>query len=174
MGKGTGVLFSIMKRATGVDLLRDLSAFFNAFGSMTDGFSERARHVEALLGDSRTTFLLVTSPREASIREAEWFAKRLREEDLPFGGVVVNRVRREIGTQPSPQLDTELTGLLGDKLGAKVSRTLGEQVALAEVDAHNLEDLTRRLGRKPTLAVPELPSDVHDLDGLRALNDHLF
>ena len=174
MGKGTGVLFSIMKRATGVDLLRDLSAFFNAFGSMTDGFSERARHVEALLGDSRTTFLLVTSPREASIREAEWFAKRLREEDLPFGGVIVNRVRREIGTQPSPQLDTELTGLLGDKLGAKVSRTLGEQVALAEVDAHNLEDLTRRLGRKPTLAVPELAGDVHDLDGLRALNDHLF
>ena len=98
MGKGTRVLFSIMKRATGVDLLRDLSDFFNAFGCMTDGFSERARHVEALLGDSRTTFLLVTSPREASIREAEWFAKRLREEDLPFGGVIVNRVRREIGT----------------------------------------------------------------------------
>ncbi len=42
MGKGTGVLFSIMKRATGVDLLRDLSDFFNAFGGMTDGFS-RAR-----------------------------------------------------------------------------------------------------------------------------------
>ena len=93
MGKGTGVLFSIMKRATGVDLLRDLSDFFNAFGSMTDGFSERARRVEALLGDSRTTFLLVTSPREASIQEAEWFAKRLREEDMPFGGVIVNRVR---------------------------------------------------------------------------------
>jgi len=174
MGKGTGVLFSIMKRATGVDLLSDLSEFFNAFGSMTDGFSDRAHHVEALLGDSRTTFLLVTSPREASIQEAEWFAKRLREEDLPFGGVIVNRVRPQIGTQPSPQLDTELTGLLGAKLGAKVTRTLGEQVALADVDAHNMSDLKRRLGRKPTLAVPELAGDVHDLAGLRALNEHLF
>ena len=47
-------------------------------------------------------------------------------------------------------------------------------MALAEVDAHNMADLKRRLGRKPTLAVPELPGDVHDLDGLRALNDHLF
>jgi anion-transporting ArsA/GET3 family ATPase len=174
MGKGTGVLFSIMKRATGVDLLRDLSDFFNAFGSMTEGFSERARRVEALLGDSRTTFLLVTSPRESSIQEAEWFSKRLREEDLPFGGVIVNRVRPQIGTRPSPQLDSELTGLLGDKLGAKVARTLGEQVALAEVDAHNMSDLKRRLGRKPTLAVPELAGDVHDLAGLRALNEHLF
>ncbi len=174
VGRGTGMLFSVMKRATGVDLLRDLSDFFNAFGSMTDGFAERARHVEALLGDSRTTFLLVTSPREASIQEAEWFAKRLREEDLPFGGVVVNRVREAIGTQPSPQLDTELAGLLGDKLGGKVAQTLGEQVALADVDAHNLADLTRRLGRKPTIAVPEMPGDVHDIEGLRALNAHLF
>ncbi len=100
----------------------------------------------------------------------------LREEDLPFGGVIVNRVREpEIGTSPSPQLDNELTGLLGDKLGAKVSRTLGEQVALAELRRRTTwSDLTRRLGRKPTLAVPELPGDVHDLDGLRALNEHLF
>jgi len=174
VGRGTGMLFSVMKRATGVDLLRDLSDFFNAFGSMTDGFADRARRVEALLGDSCTTFLLVTSPREASIKEAEWFAKRLREEDLPFGGVIVNRVRSEIATKPSPQLDTELSSLLGDKLGAKVVRTLGEQVALAEVDANNMADIRRRLGRKPTIAVPEMPSDVHDVAGLRGLNAHLF
>ena len=69
---------------------------------------------------------------------------------------------------------TELTGLLGDKLGGKVARTLAEQVALAEVDAHNMADIQRRLGRKPTLAVPELAGDVHDIEGLRALNRHLF
>ena len=92
MGKGTGVLFSIMKRATGVDLLRDLSAFFNAFGGMTDGFSERARRVEALLGDSRTTFLLVTSPREASIQRG-----RVVRQAPARGGPAVRRRDREPG-----------------------------------------------------------------------------
>ena len=174
MGRGTGMLFSVMKRATGVDLLRDLSEFFNAFGSMTEGFADRARRVESLLADSRTTFLLVASPREASIQEAEHFARKLRNDDLPFGGVIVNRVRPVPGAKPSSQLDSELEGLVGEKLGAKVSRTLGEQVALAGVDAHNLEDLRARLGRRPTLAVPELTDDVHDVAGLRALNEYLF
>jgi anion-transporting ArsA/GET3 family ATPase len=174
MGRGTGLLFSALQRATGVDLLRDLSDFFNSFGAMSDGFRDRARRVEALLGDSRTTFLLVTSARETSIREAEWFARRLREEDLPFGGVVVNRVRQAPGASPSPQLRAELERRLGAELGDKVTLTLGEQVALAERDAGNLAGIGKRLGRKPTIAVPEMPADVHDLEGLRALNQHLF
>ena len=76
----------MLKRATGVDLLADLAEFFNAFGDMSDGFRERARKVEALLGDSRTTFLLVTSPRKAAIDEAEWFHRKLSDQGLPFGG----------------------------------------------------------------------------------------
>ncbi len=174
MGRGTGLLFSVMKRATGVDLLRDLSDFFNSFGEMADGFAERARRVEALLGDSATTFLLVTSPREASIQEAGWFARKLREEDLPFGGVVVNRVREPVHTKPSPQLRTELENMLDPELAAKVAQTLGEQGALAERDASNIEELRRALRRRPMIQVPELRDDVHDLAGLRALNEHLF
>jgi anion-transporting ArsA/GET3 family ATPase len=174
MGRGTGLLFSVMKRATGVDLLRDLSEFFNSFGEMTDGFAERARRVEALLGDSATTFLLVTSPRAASIEEARWFARKLREEDLPFGGVVVNRVREPVRTRPSPQLDRELEAMFDPALAAKVSGTLAEHRALAERDALNMEDLRRTLRRRPMIQVPELRDDVHDLDGLRALNQHLF
>ncbi|MEJ7817896.1 MAG: ArsA-related P-loop ATPase, partial [Thermoleophilaceae bacterium] len=174
MGRSTGLLFQVMQRATGVDLLRDLSEFFNAFGGMADGFAERARRVEALLGDSATTFLLVTSPRAASIQEAGWFARKLREEDLPFGGVVVNRVRQPVRTKPSSQLDTELKGLFDPELAGKVAQTLGEHHALAERDALNMEELAKTLGRRPMICVPELRDDVHDLDGLRALNEFLF
>src|SRR4051794_15232228 len=45
LGRGTSVVFAIMQRLTGVDLLRDLSAFFRALGGMIDGFTERARLV---------------------------------------------------------------------------------------------------------------------------------
>ena len=174
VGRGSGMLFSVMKRATGVDLLQDLADFFNAFGGMADGFRERADRVNALIGDSRTTFLLVTSPRAASIEEAAYFHRKLRNEDLPFGGVIVNRMREPVSAKPGPKLEQELTGLLDQKLAAKVTRTLGEHRALAERDAANVDRLRGKIGRKPMITVPELPGDVHDLDGLRAMNEHLF
>src|SRR5204862_1212026 len=40
--RGTGVVFAILRRLTGVDLLRDLSTFFGALTGVMDGFSERA------------------------------------------------------------------------------------------------------------------------------------
>ena len=158
MGRGTGMLFSVMKRATGVDLLTDLADFFNSFGDMADGFRERAERVDALIGDSRTTFLLVTSPRAASIEEAEYFHRKLRDEDLPFGGVIVNRMREPVRARPAPELETELTGLLDEKLAAKVTRTLGEHGALAERDAAQRgAPAGASSGRKPMIIVPELP-----------------
>ena len=174
LGRGSSMLFSVMKRATGVDLLQDLADFFNAFGDMADGFRERAERVNALIGDSRTTFLLVTSPRAASIEEAAYFHRKLRNEDLPFGGVIVNRMREPVRATPGPKLEKELTGLLDEKLAAKVNRTLGEHRALAERDAANVDRLRGKIGRKPMIMVPELPGDVHDLDGLHAMNEHLF
>ena len=174
VGRGTGMLFSVMKRATGVDLLQDLADFFNAFGDMADGFRERAERVEALMADSRTTFLLVTSPRAAAIEEAAFFHRKLREDDLPFGGVIVNRVRQPIRAPADPKLEEELAALLEPKLAGKVARNLEEHRRLAERDARNVDQLRERLGRKPTLTVPELPGDVHDLDGLAAVNEHLF
>ena len=173
-GRGTGLLFSVMKRATGVDLLQDLAEFFNSFGGMTDGFRERAERVEALISDHRTTFLLVTSPRAASIEEAHYFARKLAADDLPFGGVVANRVREPVRGAGGARLQTELGKVLDPELARKVGRNLEEQRGLAERDAHNLDLLRKRMGRKPLVVVPELPGDVHDLEGLAAMGERLF
>ena len=43
-----------MSRATGIDLLHDLSEFFRSFGDMSQGFRERAERVNQLLADRRT------------------------------------------------------------------------------------------------------------------------
>jgi len=171
IGRGTGMLFSVLKRATGIDLLQDLSEFFNSFGDMAQGFRERAERVEALLADSRTTFLLVTSPRHAAIEEAVFFHHRLLDAGLPFGGVIVNRMRdHEVDGDPSAELDD----LLGSDLGAKVARNLEDYARLAERDRLNLDRLRRDLGRKPMVTVPDLPGDVHDLEGLMRMDDYLF
>ena len=112
LGRGTGVVFSVLKRATGIDLLDDLSKFFRASASMTEGFRERAERVNALLADSRSAFVLVTSPRADAVDEAGFFHHRLLEAGLPFAGVVANRVRP---AAPRGNPAAELDDLLGDR-----------------------------------------------------------
>jgi anion-transporting ArsA/GET3 family ATPase len=170
LGRGTGVLFSVMKRLTGIDLLQDLSEFFNSFGEMSKGFRERADRVNALLADSRTAFLLVTSPRRAAIEEAGWFHNRLLDSGMPFAGAVVNRVQPPVEAGGNG----DLTGLLGEELARKVERNLEDYARLAERDRANLAALKKRLGRKPMIQVPQLDQEVHDLDGLALMNEHLF
>ena len=142
VGRGTGLLFGVLKRATGIDLLTDLSEFFSSFGEMSGGFRERAERVEALLADSRTTFLLVTSPRHAAIQEAVFFHHRLLDAGLPFGGVVVNRMR----DLPSARGGSaaRLYEQLDKELARKVERNFEDYARLAERDRLNLDRLRSR------------------------------
>jgi anion-transporting ArsA/GET3 family ATPase len=170
LGRGTGLVFSVMRRATGIDLLSDLGEFFRSFAGMTEGFRERAARVNELLGDSRTAFVLVTSPRSHSVEDAIWFHHRLMEAGMPFAGVIANRVH-EGGSKGDPG---ELAELVGDELAAKVLRAHEDERRLAKRDRAGLAQLRRRIGRKPILEVPHLHDDVHDLDGLRQMNEYLF
>jgi anion-transporting ArsA/GET3 family ATPase len=165
-GRGTGLMFGVMRRITGVDLLRDLSAFFHALSGMIDGFTERARRVGALLEDPATTFLIVAAPRHDPVEEAIFFHRKLREAGMPFGGLVVNRVHQ-------PPL-SELPAGLGATLAARVDAAVNQLAALAARDAANVSRLRSALGDPPTLVVPELADDVHDLEGLARVRSHLF
>jgi anion-transporting ArsA/GET3 family ATPase len=170
LGRGTGVVFSVMKRATGIDLLADLGEFFRSFAGMTEGFRERAALVNELLADSRTAFVLVTSPRRHALEEAVWFHHRLMEAGMPFAGVIANRVHQG-GGEADP---AALVELLEDELARKVLRTYEDERRLAERDRAGLKQLRRRIGRKPIVEIPHLHDDVHDLHGLRQMDEYLF
>jgi anion-transporting ArsA/GET3 family ATPase len=171
LGRGTGIVFSVMQRATGIDLLKDLSDFFRSFGGMTEGFRERAERVNRLLCDHRSAFVLITSPRRDAIEEARYFHRRLKESDFPFAGAVANRVHTGTGVDGASD---ELRSRFGAKLAAKVAEAAEAEAALAERDRENLDELRRRLGRKPLIEIPLLAGDVHDLDGLWRMEEHLF
>jgi anion-transporting ArsA/GET3 family ATPase len=168
--RGSGVALSVMKRATGIELLEDVGEFLRSLGDMTDGIRERAVVVNDLLADSRTAFVLVTSPRRDAVEEAAYFHHRLMDAGLPFAGVVANRVHQAGG----PSDPAELAELLGQPLARKVIRTYEEERRLAGRDRENLAQLRRHLGRKPMIEVPHLRDDVHDLDGLRQMAEYLF
>jgi len=170
--RGTGVIFSMLKRLTGVDLLQDLSEFFQSFGDMASGFRERANRVTDLLADSRTTFLLVTSPRYDAVDEAVFFHHRLKDAGMPFGAAVVNRMH-ELPAKGNG-VAGEVEALLGPGLGRKVASNLEDYRRLAERDQLSLEALRKRLGRKPMIEVPDMEQDIHDLEGLTRMGQYLF
>lgn len=175
LGAGTGVVFSVLRRLTGVDLLEDLAAFFRSLGALIDGFKERAEAVKGLLGDPATTFLIVSSPDPEPVEEAIFFRGKLADHDLAFGGLVVNRVH---GLDPPGGADAgagaALTEALGAKLAAKVARTWAEQRLLADRDAAAVARLCTETGDAAPAIVPQLAGDVHDIDGLVAVHAHLF
>src|SRR5918996_856046 len=113
-GRGAGMMFGVLKRLTGVDLLQDLAEFFQAMSGMVGGFQERAKRVTQLLADPSTSFLVVCGPQGEPIEEAVYFHRKLVEAKLPFGGVIVNRVHYQDGVADPP---ADLTDDLASQLG---------------------------------------------------------
>ena len=167
LGAGTGLVFSALRKATGVALLDDLSVFFRALGSMVPELAERGRHVNALLAAPTTAFVLVTSLGQDPVNETIYFWERLRDAKLPFGAVIVNRVHEPVAPDDEPLP-------LPDELAAKVRRSAAEATQLAERDAAGLARLREALDEPLVVAVPQLPGDVHDLEGLAHVGEHLF
>jgi anion-transporting ArsA/GET3 family ATPase len=175
MGRGTSMVFSVLKRVTGVDLLQDLSVFFRSLGGLLDGFRERAAGVKALLADPATTFLIVSSPEREPVEEAIFFAGKLSEAGMPFGGLIVNRVTPSDGLEAEPEaVADELREQLGDELAGKVAAAYGDARVLAQRDARNIERLRAEVGDDDPVLIPQLGGDVHDIDGLVRVHRYLF
>jgi anion-transporting ArsA/GET3 family ATPase len=175
IGGGTSVVFSILKRVTGVDLLEDLSVFFRALSGVIDGFRERAAGVKKLLADPGTTFMVVTSPEREPVEEAIFFRGKLRDARMPFGGLVVNRVHPRAEDEAPVAAQDLAVALDGDEqLAGKVVETLEEFRVLADRDAAAIEHLIAEVGDEDPIVVPHLDGDVHDLDGLVLVHRHLF
>jgi anion-transporting ArsA/GET3 family ATPase len=175
LGRGSGMVFRLLKGITGIDLLTDLSEFFRSFGDMAGGIRERAQRVNELLADRRTSFFLVTSPQYDAIDEAIFFHRRLREASMPFGAAIVNRVHDlPATTEGAAAVEGDLAALLGESLGRRVARNFDDYRLLAGSDRENVSRLLRELGERPAILVPYLDEDVHDLVGLVAMNEHLF
>ncbi|MCW3015806.1 MAG: ArsA family ATPase [Solirubrobacterales bacterium] len=180
MSRGTGVVFSVLRRVTGVDLLEDVSVFFRALGGIIDGFKERAAGVKKLLADPGTTFLIVSSPQHEPIEEAIHFAGKLREAKLRIGALIVNRVDPGVADTDPPDADAiavlqeTLARELGAPLARKVARTLTDARVLADRDAASILHLQDAIGEAEALLVPQFTDDIHDLEGLALVHEHLF
>ena len=179
-GRGTSMMFGVLRRITGVDLLEELAEFFQAFSGMVGGFRERAKRVNELLTDQETSFLVVCAPQGEPISEAVYFHRKLVEAKMPFGGVIVNKVQYE-GRFPAeadaqlPELSERLADELGDEdLAERTAANFDDFRRLSERDRRNVEHLAAEMRTRAVIQVPHLDHDVHDLAGLMSVNRYLF
>jgi anion-transporting ArsA/GET3 family ATPase len=175
LGRGAMPLLGGLKRITGLDLIADLATFFQLLGDMTGDFRQRAAQVDTLLHAPSTAFLLVTSAAREPIDEAIWFARRLEADQLPFAGVVVNRVHHDLlGDRAPREVRRSLARVLPPGLAARVAENFRDYHVLARRDDHNLARLAGQLDERRLLLVPQLDDDVHDVDGLLRIHRYLF
>jgi anion-transporting ArsA/GET3 family ATPase len=188
----------IADRVLGSRFLQDIAEFFILFQAMERGFVARAREVEALLGDPRTTFVVVTTLEAAPAHEAGYLVRELSERQYLVGAVIANRVMPRALTSraaaasaerlASAAVETDLpdrvaAALARPKHGAEVTSAIVAGV-LARV-AESFHDValvaTREAERRAELAamtsqlfdVEALPGDVHDLGGLLAIVERM-
>jgi len=121
----------IADRILGTQFLTDISEFFILFQSMHAGFIERADAVVRLLGDRRTTFLVVSTLDSSPLSEAEQFAGELGRRHLHLGAMVLNRT---------------LPDYLRDPAALAVARSIGERA----------DELAGRLPTDPAITAPLL------------------
>ncbi|RSM84433.1 ATPase [Amycolatopsis sp. WAC 01375] len=173
--------FSMFAKAVstiiGGQLLTDASAFMQAFDSMFGGFRERARKTSELLRSGGTSFLVVAAPEPDALREASYFVERLSEESMPLAGLVANRTHPVLaplsGAEAIAAAEQLAKGEAGAPLAEAVLRLHADRVALADRETRLLARFTRAHPEVPLVRVPALPSDVHDLEGLRDIGVRL-
>ena len=152
-------------------------ATLNAFEGMEEGFRQRARNVLRLLDDPRTAFVLVTSPRRDAVEEADFFARRLAESDIPVEGLIVNRVHPRFGTELPAGLSARAGELTGTPNGARLAAlyaNLSDFRHIADRERAHVDVVVQRAKAPATAAIPFLADDVHDFAGLMAVGVHLF
>jgi anion-transporting ArsA/GET3 family ATPase len=158
----TQTFLRTISKVVGGEVVADAVAFFQAFEGMEQGFRDRANEVLAMLKAPTTAFVLVTSPRRDAVEEAEFFADQLQQSGIAVDGLVVNRLHPSFGDAPVPEG-------LGD-----LSTNLADFRRIAEREEHHFEALAGRISPAPVARVPFLAEDVHDLEGLAVVGEHLF
>jgi anion-transporting ArsA/GET3 family ATPase len=174
VGKGSSMMFGVLKRVVGIDLLADIGEFLQAFSGMVDGFRERAKRVSELLADPATCFMVVCGPQGEPISEAVYFHRKLVEAKLPVGGVIVNKVHYQVDAEAGGEAETDLHDLLDEELAARVASNFADYQALAQRDARNVDHLARELNARRVIRIPYMDEDIHDLPGLLKIDRYLF
>jgi anion-transporting ArsA/GET3 family ATPase len=179
----------IADRILGSRFLQDIAEFFILFQAMERGFVDHATEVERLLGDQRTTFVVVSTLEAAPSHEARFLARELLRRDMHLGAIIANRALPEsFMAKGSATSARKLVKLADEGLAERVADQLGVDAAttravLTEIGQrfHEVAVVaTREAERRAELAAltpllvaaPMLDRDINNVADLLELAAH--
>lgn len=175
MTAGLGLVTNALTKIIGAQVLRDMQTFVTAFDTLFGGFRARAQRTFELLQADGTAFVVVAAPEPDALREAAYFVERLTEEDMPLAGLVVNRA-----SQAAPGISAEAASAAAERLeGSAEQLTAGllrlhaDRVRIVQREGRLRQRFATTHPDVATAVLPALPTDVHDLDGLRRVGELL-
>lgn len=179
LNAGFGLVTKAVTTIIGGQVLSDMQAFVSAFDTLFGGFRQRAQRTFELLQAPGTSFLVVAAPEPDALREAAYFVERLSAEKMPLAGLVVNRA----SSDPAGPL-TAAAAMSGyEKLRDADDESSRRTAGLLRLHADRKQVVERETRLRSrfatahpkvaTAVLPALPSDVHDLDGLRRIGSLL-
>jgi len=183
--------YQVADRILGTQFLADIAEFFILFQTMYDGFIERARAVQRLLADRRTSFIVVSTLETVPLREAEYFAQAITERKLHLGAIVLNKVlpdylrdpqgavvaerlrdrADEIAAAIAPQIDVADTAQVRRVL-VEVGQNYMDYRLVAQSEAEKQAELST--AAETLVSIPYFDTDVHDFAGLMRLGTGLW
>ena len=162
-----------VSKVVGAEVFDDAITFFQAFEGMEAGFKQRAGLVLDLLTSPATSFVLVASPKRDTVEEARYFAEKLGEAHIPVSALIVNRMHPHFTDELPEALRERSRTLDGTEIGG-LYRNLADFALVAQREEDHVSGLLELVAPAPVVRVPFLRTDVHDLDGLGLVGDHLF
>jgi anion-transporting ArsA/GET3 family ATPase len=191
LNRTAGFVLRTLEEATGVTVLAEISDFFAGMQSLFDGMNERMDRVYRVLKSPRTAFVLVSSPEEEVLEEAEYLSDKMTELGMPLRAVVFNRVhaeftepidrsefpRAEIGGDDAPRVQAHLerVGIAPSDLARRLAENFVAYQDVARGDELRLETFSQGLSRQvPIVRVPNFSTDLHHLGALAKMHPHLF
>lgn len=188
VGAGFTLFTKAVTAVIGGQMLADAARFVQLFEDMFGGFRDRAEATYTLLRDPGSSFVVVATCEADALREASYFADRLVSESMPLAGLVLNRTHPPVAELPLAVAEAGLQRweeIGGGSPPARGAATVASALAGAALRIHTDRlairaqelRLRARFDRAhPDIAVievPALPTDVHDIDGLRAVGEAL-
>lgn len=177
------VVQKLLAKMFGDAFVDELVEFFGTFQYLRRGLKERAEVIDVILRDEDTSFIVITSPEPRRIKEALYFNDQLEELNQATDAFVVNRVTPEFAEQDLTGVEeADLRDLLDEsekedfdleELKTSLVEHYRGLVRLAERDRKSIEALGQQVGEQFLQSIPILKSDIHDLDGLLQMGEHL-
>ncbi|MEZ4265009.1 MAG: ArsA-related P-loop ATPase [Myxococcota bacterium] len=180
-------ILSVMNRFIGTETFLSLLEFIESFQDMFDGFQQRASRVRGLFTSPELAFAVVTSTDRSALDEGLAFHRRLRADGMPFGALIVNRVRpSDLATGRHGELAERIAAVAAGapamalhdtarvaRLARRVAEANARYDVLAQVDVQRLDEARAALGEDADhlWPVPLFARDIHDIAGLAEFAD---